>query len=442
MGRDLDTGSRVCLASVGASPIDVCESDRPMPPAPVRRPISCRAAVVAVLIGVVRPPMQVARAREQPVPSLAPIVVDAIHVERSSAWWLVDDGVRKRSPSFALEEDAVDRLPDGAARAVLEAIESGEGGGFDDETGQGPPDAPAVGTACGIALVACVRDVATVFLRVADGPERAVRASRCVESDDLRSPTGSIASRRRRLGWAAGGSRAGTCLEQARRAAFVGDAAATLAILHRACTAPEPSADDEVSWALLKAQALERSGRFDEASLAWAEVCSARQGGPRVDSRTSSAVRAQLGRVTRRARSAATRVEGAVAPVELAPLARPGGWDGDGRTPLDRALDELAVLASGIDVRAGTEAVARRAGDARSDRPGRESPRASIRRRAVLAAAALALDVRDVGAARLLLRSVGRTHGDAEIDAVVDALEARLAATDGPSNPAPKRASR
>lgn len=430
------------MASVGASPIDVSEPDRPMPPAPVRRPISCRVAAVALLLAVVRPPVQVARAREEPVPPLAPIVVDALYVERSSAWWLVDDGVRKCSPSFALDGDAVDRLPDGVARAVLEAIESGEGGGFDDETGQGPPDAPAVGSACGIALVACVRDVATVFLRAEDGPERAVCASRCVESDDLRSPTGSLASRRRRLGWAAGGSRAGTGLEQARRAAFLGDAAATLAIHHRACTAPAPSAEDAVSWALLEAQALERSGRFDEASLAWARVCSSMQVGPRVDSHAWSAVRAQLGRLTRRARSATTRVEGTVAHVGLEPFARPGESDGDGRTPLDRALDELPVLASGIDVRAGTEAVARQAGGARPDRSGRGSPRASIRRRAVLGAAALALDVRDVGAARLLLRSVGRAREDGEVDAVIDALAARLAATGGPSNSAPVRASR
>ena len=338
--------------------------------------------------------------------SAGQIQIDAIFVERTPAWWLVDEGARRATtPRWVADARTTREFGAESARVVLDAIETGEGGGYADETGLGPPAPPAPETACGIRLVASARDVAVVFLRDERGQMRVLRASRLVESGRVASPT-TIAPLR--------GHDPPDALEAARRRALLGDATETLRLVGVARARAPPS--DIASLDIIEAQALERLGRFREAGDALARfadrwAADGRADGTRGrndDSSLSTDVAIEARRQAARVR---VRVRADGAAFRSAP---------ESGSDLDAMLAELPrrVIAGQT-----LEGVAR-AADAVRNQAG--APMRSLaRRRALLAAAALAVAASDPASAHLLLAPVAAGPLSDALAPLFDALMAR-----------------
>lgn len=343
--------------------------------------------------------------------------VDAVFVEREAVWWLVDDGARRASaPLWSLDPRDARTLGPDVAREVRDAIERGEGGGYADRTGWGPPPAPTPEEAAGVPLVALARDVACVLRSDDTGVEHAVRATRLAESDDRAGDdpapddeTGRALAVRARVPRLGTGPPETAPLEAARRRALDGDATETLRLVALARgleprVAPAP-------LAALEAQALLRLGRPREA----ADLLRALADGARDDRLAAAALGLEA-----LARDRADDLEGARTAREdaddlVATAPRP-------TDPLDAALGALPDL-----VRTGRRRAA--VGDvARALRDGDPSAaRSAHRRRAVLAAAALALEEGDLDAAARLLRHGAAPPLSAGLAEIATRLSARLA---------------
>lgn len=377
------------------------------------------------------PPTVSAPARNDAL-RLGSVRVDAIFVKRGALWWLVDDGVRRTSsPRWTADASAARVLGVEGVRVVLDAIERGEGGGLADETGLGTPLTPLRAMACGIPLVAGVRDVAVVFVRDATGWSRAVRASRSLESGgrgalaraaQTSSPDPGL--RERNPG----------PLGPLRRCALLGDALETLRLAHEGRSVRPPV--ERASLDLLEAQACERLGHFDEAAnalLRFAEGTGARPRDDLVTADAAAEARRQATRVSARspdARSPDVRSPGVVPNGSVTAADRPPrGRD------LDDAFGALPRLAVAGREAEGIKGVADAVRDAAPGTPARSN----TRRRALLAAAALALAEGDRSNARVLLAPLCDASLPDELSPLLDALltDAGAVRARGASPPGP-----
>ncbi len=354
--------------------------------------------------------------------------VDAIFVERQDLWWLVDDGVSRRSvPPWTLDPDDARALGPRDARRTRDAIERGEGGGYADRTGLGPPPAPRPDEFAGISLVGAARDVATVLWSDDFAREHVVVATRLSESDDRADdaslPDAGVARRvpaRTSAMRSRAPSDAADALERARRCALDGDASEALRLAGLA-GARDPAAGP-APLAVIAAQALGRLGRHRESADCLRRIAD--------ESDDPEVARAVLG-LEALARARGDDPDGALCAREdaadVGPQTRRASG-APGTTPdgsLDGSLEQALGRLPGL-VRAGraAEAVAdvaralRRAGsDARSPR----------RRRAVLAAAAIALDGGSLDVARELLARGSAPPLAPDLANVVLRLEAAVA---------------
>ncbi len=387
----------------------------------MRRPFARRGLMLAVSLGVA-PVVAGPTERVEPRGSVSPIQIDAIFVERESVWWLVDDGARRTAavhgvaPRWKADGRTARASSAEGARAMLdatlEAIEAGEGGGYRDGTGLGAPDPPPTSVGGGIALVAAVRDAAVVFLRDEFGRARVVRAFRVAESDDVggsKSTTASAMPDRPTIV-------VPTLIAAARSSALHGNATATRRLVQLARVGASPG--DDASLDVLDAQACERLGRFRDAAGALERFADRFLAGPPSTPRDGAAesvanvhllseARRQAARLRARAGDAHAGVSDPVAKsgldVALSALPR--------RVLVGRACDAVAHVVRAVEV------------------PGAVSITSIVRRRALLATAAIALDARDAMSARTILRAIaaGRIAGRASdhLDVVYSVLEAR-----------------